>query len=269
MHSPILAFVRLTSFVIFVVSALVVQSVLVLLNLRARFRFPPIIYRGCIAILGVELKTRGQIATARPTLYVANHASYLDILLLGSVINGSFISKAEVAKWPVVGHIAQLTGTVFVQRQARHAKEQRDEIKERLANGERLILFPEGTSGDGNRVLPFKSTLFALAEMNYDHEPLLVQPISVAYTRLDGIPLGRHMRPFFAWHGDMDLAPHAWWLAGLGRLTALVTFHEPVTIDRLKSRKALAEYCHNVIVDGVVGSIYDRPTRQPTAAVTP
>ena len=128
-------------------------------------------------------------------LFAANHISYTDITVLGSVIPGSFIAKAEVANWPFFGWLAKLQRSVFVDRQVRSTATQRDAIGERLAAGDALILFPEGTSGDGNRVLPFKSALFAAAQQGEDCPPVIVQPVSLAYVRLDGMPIGRALSP--------------------------------------------------------------------------
>ena len=111
-----------------------------------------------------------------------------------------------------------------------------------------LILFPEGTSDDGNHILPFKSALLSVAEFRAKGEPLTVQPVSLTYSRVDGVPIGRHLRPFYAWYGDMDLLGHAAGLVGLGRLTVTVSFHPPVTIDEFGSRKALAQHCYERIV---------------------
>src|SRR5262249_58499052 len=137
-------------------------------------------------------------------LFAANHTGYLDIAVLGSVMPGSFVSKAEVASWPLFGWMAKLQRCVFVDRQVRSTAQQRDAIAERLAAGDALILFPEGTSADGNFILPFKSALFSVVYKR--DQPVTVQPVSLTYTRLDGLPIGRMMRPFFAWYGDMDLA---------------------------------------------------------------
>src|SRR5690606_24800765 len=126
-----------------------------------------------------------------------------------------------------------------------------------------LILFPEGTSGDGTFVLPFKSALFSVAERRVGSEPLVVQPVSISYTRLDDVPMGRYLRPYFAWYGDMELPGHIWESLGLGRLTVVVEFHDPVTIESLGSRKALAEHCHAVIEAGVASAIGGRlPPRE-------
>jgi 1-acyl-sn-glycerol-3-phosphate acyltransferase len=129
-----------------------------------------------------------------------------------------------------------------------------------------MILFPEGTSDDGTRVFPFKSALFAVAEMKPRGEPLVVQPVSLTYSRLDGIPIGRHLRPFFAWYGDMDLISHAHQLIGLGRLTATISFHDPITIEEFGSRKELSAYCHTTIARGHADALAGRLQPQVGAA---
>jgi 1-acyl-sn-glycerol-3-phosphate acyltransferase len=213
-------------------------------------------YHGWICrLIGVRLVRRGIYSTHRPTLFVANHTSYLDIEIMGAAVEGSFVAKAEVRRWPVFGWLAKLQGTIFVERADRAgAARQRDEIRRRLDNGDNMILFPEGTSDDGIHLLPFKSTLFAAAE----DERVVVQPISVTYRLLDGIPLGRFYRPFFAWYGDMTMAPHLWKALGMGQLTVVITFHEPVRLKDFGSRKRLAEYCAQVIEAGMAAGLAGR-----------
>ena len=165
------------------------------------------------------------------------------------------VAKAEVGQWPLFGWLAKLQRTIFVDRRCRRSVDQRDEMTERLRAGDDLILFPEGTSNDGNRVLPFKSSLFSVAEKSGQ---VPVQPVSVAYTHLDGVPLGRYLRPLIAWYGDMDLATHLWHAAGLGWVTAVVEFHPPATVEELGSRKALSEYCQRQIAAGVTSALSGR-----------
>jgi len=237
---------------------MVVQAILLSVKSPYARRLPVFYHRTCCAILGIALKRHGKQSTHRPTLYVANHSSYFDITILGAVIEGSFVSKAEVARWPIFGWLAKLQQTVFVERADRAgAARQRDEIRRRLARGDNLILFPEGTSNDSLRLLPFKTTLFSAAE----DEDVLVQPISIVYQFLDGIPLGRFHRPFFAWYGDMAMAPHLWKALGLGRLTVAMLFHEPVQLKELGSRKALAEHCRHEISQGVARVLAGRHDR--------
>ena len=127
------------------------------------------------------------------------------------------------------------------------------------------MLFPEGTSSDGTRVLPFRSALFGVAQLRRDDKPIVVQPVAISYTRLDGIPLGRYWRPLFAWFGDLDLVPHLWQMVCLGETEAVVTFFPPVDIDRLGDRKKLAEYCFRQVSLGRPGGQF-RPLRAAAAS---
>jgi 1-acyl-sn-glycerol-3-phosphate acyltransferase len=245
----------MTAFITLTLLLMPVQAVLILVKSDAARRLPVFYHRWCGRILGIELDCRGVRSAHRPTLFVANHISYLDITVIGGAIEGSFVAKAEVSRWPLFGWLARLQRTIFVERANRAgAARQRDEIRKRLDNGDNLILFPEGTSNDGTHLLPFKSTLFAAAE----DERVLVQPVSVAYRLLDGMPLGRFYRPFFAWYGDMLMLPHLWTFLGFGRLTVVIIFHEPVRLADFASRKALSEHCWRVIGDGLSAALSGR-----------
>jgi 1-acyl-sn-glycerol-3-phosphate acyltransferase len=226
-----------------------VQAVGLLLRRSWVARFPRFYHRRCCRILGFDVRQIGEPVTDGPVLFVSNHISYTDISVLGSLIPGSFIAKHEVAGWPLFGWLAKLQRSVFVDRQVRSTARQRDAIAERLAANDALILFPEGTSNDGNFVLPFKSALFSVV-FNRD-QPITVQPVSLAYTKLDGLPIGRWLRPCFAWYGDMDLGPHLWRLLGLGTVEVVVAFHPPTSVAAFSSRKALAEFCHKQVSHGV------------------
>lgn len=238
-----------------------VQIVAVALSLPLAVRLPVFYHRRCLRLIGMEVVARGKMAAPGPVLFVCNHSSYLDITVLGSLIPGSFVAKREVAGWPLFGLLAKLQRTVFVDRGARRqVAAQRSEIAGRLMRGENLILFPEGTSGDGARVLPFKSALLAVAEEQIRGRFPVVQPVSIAYTRLDGMPMGRALRPFFAWYGDMVLFPHLWKVLGLGIVTVEVGFHDPVTAAQYASRKALSDHCRRVIADGIATALAGRAT---------
>ncbi len=232
-------------------------------------RLPRAYHRICCRILGFRLEVFGTPSDRKPTLFVGNHISYLDILVFGAVVPASFVAKAEVRGWPLFGWLARLQKTVFVDRQVRSTHKQRDAIAERLAEGGSLILFPEGTSGDGNRVLPFKSSLFSVAAFEDAQGPLTVQPVSVAYVKLDGMPMGRGFRPFFAWYGDMEMAPHLWTVLGLGSATIRVEFHAPVTLAEFRSRKALAQHCETVIAQGVAAALSGRRPAESVADPAP
>jgi 1-acyl-sn-glycerol-3-phosphate acyltransferase len=219
--------------------------------------FPRFYHRWCCRILGLRVRRIGRPTKSRPVLFAANHISYLDITVFGSLIAGSFIAKTEVSRWPLFGWLARLQRSVFIDRRVRSTAGQRDSIAGRLAAGEALILFPEGTSSDGNRVLPFKSALFSVADPATTG-PVTVQPVSIAYTRLDGLPIGRRLRPLFAWYGSMSMAPHLWTMVGLGAVEVVVEFHPPTTLGECGSRKALARYCQERVAAGLANAVSGR-----------
>jgi lyso-ornithine lipid O-acyltransferase len=261
MGSPTLRLMRLAAYLAWTVGLLPVQAMGLALRRRWTSTLPVFYHRWCRRILGFRIRVIGTPTAERPVLFAANHVSYTDITILGSMIAGSFIAKAEVADWPFFGWLAKLQRSVFVDRQVRSTAAQRAAISDRLAAGDALILFPEGTSGDGNRVLPFKSALFGAARMGRESRPVIVQPVSLAYTRLDGIPIGRLYRPFFAWYGTVDLAPHLWSMVGLGTVEVVVEFHPPIFLSDCGSRKLLAGYCHARVAGGVASALFGR--RQP------
>jgi 1-acyl-sn-glycerol-3-phosphate acyltransferase len=269
MGSPLLGGLRLVLYLVWTFLLVPVQALAVVWRLPWRHSLPLFYHRICTRILGLEVVVRGTRITKGPVLVVSNHSSYLDITVLGSLIPGSFVAKSEVAGWPLFGMLAKLQRTAFVERKARSTVgRQRDDLRARLEQGDTLILFPEGTSSDGNRTLPFKTALFAVAGLRIGDAPLTVQPVSVTATRLDGIPMGFAFRPFYAWYGDMDLAPHLWRAFKQGRMTVEVEFHPPVTLDAVASRKALAEHCSRVIAQGVDRAITGR-SPVPSASACP
>lgn len=261
---------RLFLYVCLTLPLMPVQALLLLARSPLAERLPRAYHRLASRILGFDTTVIGTPSPLRPTLFVANHTSYVDIEILGGVLDASFVAKSEVKRWPLFGWLARLQRTVFVDRRARTAHQQRDAIVKRLKEGGRLILFPEGTSDDGSRVLPFKSALFAAAHGASLEHPITVQPVSIAYVTLDGMPIGRYYRPFFAWYGDMDMASHLWAMVGLGQVGVTVEFHAPVSAADFPTRKALAEHCWRVVSAGVASAISGRPQPvEATGAVLP
>ncbi len=249
---------RLLVFLAILPPAMAIQFAAQRLNPSFAKSFPMWFHRQVLRLFGFKVQRRGRQSRKSPTLFISNHVSYLDIEVLGSLIKGSFVAKSEVRSWPIFGWLAILQRTVFVERKAQRTGEARDEMSERLEQGDSLILFAEGTSSDGNRVLPFKSALFAVAALKPKGEELTVQPVSIAYSHLDGMPMGRFLRPYFAWYGDMDLASHIWDACGLGKVTVTVEFHRPVTLAELGSRKALASHCQRAVQQGMADALSGR-----------
>lgn len=226
---------------------------------KTGFRSAPMrltVYRGLCKIFGIEVIIHGRPADARPTLIASNHISYLDILAYGAVGELEFVSKAEVADWPVIGFLAKLGNTVFVDRRRSQTQAAKQDMTERLAHDTHaglMVFFPEATSGDGNRLLPFKSALFAVAESLDDGHSVTVQPAAIAYTRLNGLPTGFGWRSFFSWYGDMSLASHAWRFLQLGRTTVEIVFLPPINAEDAPNRKAMAQACERAVRDGFNG----------------
>ena len=264
MISPPVAVFRFLGFVLWTLALL---PPFLVLRQVAKPRIPDytrFYWRGVMAIIGYDVVMRGRPAEdGSPVLYVANHASYLDIIVLGSLLHGYFVAKSEVSGWAGFGFLARISRTVFIERNRGATARERNGLLTRFDLGESLILFPEGTSNDGNQVMPFKSSFFSVAEGEVRGSdgmprPVAVQPVSVAYTRLDGLPITRALRPYLAWYGDMTLAGHLIGALGLGRITVEVEFHPPVTIAEFGSRKVLSAHCHKVISHGLTRMLAGR-----------
>ena len=199
-------------------------------------------HRFALFLMGVRVSVRGALAPGRPLLLLSNHMSWLDIPVLASRTPLSFIAKKEVAGWPVVGWLAKLQRTVFVDRQRRQRTgDVADQVAGRLARGDIIVLFAEGTSSDGNTVLPFRSALIGAAHRAMDGEQsATVQPVAIAYTRVQGLPLGRLHRTKVAWFGDMDLGPHLKAVLSSGAIDVEVVFGPPHELTSRTDRKAVA-----------------------------
>lgn len=211
---------------------------------RLAGRLQMLFHRLLLAVLGIRVHVKGRPASGRPLLLAANHASWIDIPAYGSVMPLSFVAKREVGTWPLIGFFARLQRSVFVDRTRRGATaSQADDIGQRLAAGDVIVLFAEGTTSDGNQVLPFRSALFGAARTALDAagvEAMEVQPVAIAYTRMLGLPLGRGGRSVIAWIGHQDLAPHAAELMAIADFDVSIVFGEPIRFGRDSDRKAVA-----------------------------
>ncbi|MBU6164833.1 MAG: 1-acyl-sn-glycerol-3-phosphate acyltransferase [Alphaproteobacteria bacterium] len=215
------------------------------LTLRNRPYIPWLFHRGLSRSLGLVIHTHGRPAAPGPVLFVANHLSWVDIPVLGARIKASFVAKSEVRGWGPVGWLASFAHTVYVARERRQSTAaQKDELAERLRAGGSIILFPEGTNSDGQSVWPFKSSLFAVVA---DVPGLRIQPVTLAYTRVNGLPVTRRQLPDLAWVGDTELGPHALAFMKLGNVRADIWFHDVLDPADFADRKALARHCHTVI----------------------
>lgn len=222
------------------------------LSRRSRPRLPWLFHRALARSLGIDVVVHGRAARRGGVLFVVNHLSWADIPVLGSRILGAFVAKSEVAGWGPVGFLSTLARTVYVDRERRQATgDARNAIVDRLAVGENVILFPEGTNGDGVAVLPFKSALFAAIEGGGEGAAdFVIQPVTLAYTRLNGMPITRTQLPEVAWLGETALLPHLMAFMSLGKVRAEIAFHAPVRRSDFADRKALARHCQTVVAEG-------------------
>ncbi len=268
-----------------------IQSAMLALPGRGKARFARTYWSAICMLLGMKVRVAGTPAAggARPVVYACNHSSWLDVPVLGGSLLACFVAKDDVGRWPIVGQVARLGRTIFVSRQRGTTGRERDDMRMRLAAGDDLILFPEGTSSDGTRVLPFHSSFFAAAKPSVAHDGLrsasargrpLVQPVSVVYDRLAGLPVGNARRSVFSWYGDMDLASHFWQLAQWRSMRASILLHPPLDPADFPTRKALAQATWDAVaagaallrqnrpVDGLLDGFGARPARWPTQPPT-
>jgi lyso-ornithine lipid O-acyltransferase len=197
-------------------------------------------------ILGVRLEATGR-PMARRGAMVANHTGWIDIFTLNAVQRLYFVSKSEVAQWPGIGWLARATGTVFINRRAQDARLQKEIFEARLRAGHHLCFFPEGTSTDGLRVIPFKSTLFEAFFTHGLNDILAIQPVSCAYFA----PPGK-AASFFGWFGEMNFFEHLVQVAAAPRgARAVVVFHAPIPVAECRDRKELARRCEGAVRAGV------------------
>ena len=219
--------------------------------------------------LGLKVRIEGAPALDRPLLIVSNHVSWVDIVTLGSVLPVSFIAKSEVGGWPVVKWLARLQRSVFIDRTRRTATvASNSAIAARLASGEALVLFAEGTTGDGITVLPFRSALVGAArEASGADQPITIQPVAIVYVGFQGLPIDRCRMAEIAWHGDMDLAPHLVSLIEIGAVDAVVAFGTPIAFGPDADRKQVAALAE-AEVRALVRSVRARGVKNIVIAAT-
>jgi len=239
--------------------SMLVQALLLKSGSRLQASFPMYYHRAVTRMLGIRVHVEGAPPKAGPVLIAANHVSWLDIPVMSTVMPLSFVAKSDVAAWPFFGWLAKLQRSVFIDRTRRvRAMHQKAEIEKRLSAGDVLVLFAEGTSSDGNRVLPFRSALLSAAGADGQDGGPPVYPVSIAYTHRWGLPMGVQGRPEYAWYGDMELLPHLWNVFKRGPIDVTVCFHPPETVGSAGGRKALAELCRQRVRGGLAEALTGR-----------
>jgi len=202
-------------------------------------------------VLGGQIKLHGDICEKKPTLFIANHISFLDILVLGYLLpNASFVSKSAVGKWPIVGSLAKMHGSIFVKRRRSSVKGELNILQAALKEKKRLILFPEGTSYDGTHVKPINSSFFNFHGIG----SITIQPLTISYTHFHGLPVGRRNRWLYGWFGDVGLLDQIKYIVKHSPFRATINFHPTFEVDNI-CRKSIARHCEKILAAGLEKTI--------------
>lgn len=236
---------KLVMIILLVASAAPFQALFRLCHLKIAHILPVLVHRAATVIMGIRVEIRGEPPRQLPTLVVSNHVSWLDIVIISSVQPFSFIAKSEIEKWPVFGVLAKLQNSIFIDRQRRTATAKANHaIAERLKNGDAIVLFAEGTTGDGTRLEPFRSSLIGAAHTMFKQDPemanqvsVAIKPLAISYTKRNGLPITRRDRPQIAWYGDMELAPHLWAFLKSGTLDVTLSWGDAIPLLATTDRK--------------------------------
>lgn len=250
------ATIRILLFLVHCAIWIPVQAIILLVTRGPASLVLPLYWHKALrALFGIRVTVIGAPARDGQTLFAANHLSYLDITTLSGIIPVSFIAKAEVARWPLFGTLARLQQTAFTSRSRTQAGQDRAALEWMVGSGKSLILFAEGTSSDGSRILPFKSAFFSIAQPETG-PALNVQPVTIRLRAVDGQPAdSQDIRDLYAWHGDMVMAPHLLRFAGLRGADLEVIFHPALSGGAFEGRKQLARQAENAVRHGLLSGM--------------
>jgi 1-acyl-sn-glycerol-3-phosphate acyltransferase len=249
------------------------QLIGIAFGLRLQRTVPQLYHRVFCAMVGVRIREVGQRSRQAAVLILSNHVSWLDICVITALAPVVFIAKSEVARWPVFGWLAKLQRTIFIERERRQKTgAATQEIAGRLLGGDAVVLFAEGTSSEGTRILPFRSALIgavhhALADSSH-HTAITVQPLSLAYVGFRGLPMGRALRERVAWYGDADLIPHFIGVLSAGAIDVTVTWGDAAACNISADRKQIARDAETAVRRMTAAALRSAPPGQPSAAPT-
>lgn len=225
-------------------------------------------YRLLRRLLRINITIAGQRITGRPVLLVSNHVSWVDIVVLASIAPMVFVAKKEVASWPLIGAAAKAQKVIFVDRTRRQqTPDTMREIATRLSEGHPVVLFAEGTSSDGNRVLSFRSALVGAIESachDAAQGEVTLQPMSICYNAFQGMPMGRIKRPVVAWYGDLDFFPHFAEFLAIGVVDVTVSFGAPIAATAGDDRKDVTRRLEGTVRNMMASALRGRPIGMTT-----
>lgn len=231
-------------------------------NLGISRKIPMLWHKIATKLVGLNIRVSGKIPSTRPMMIVSNHISWMDIPVLGSIMELSFIAKSEVNEMPGANLLSRLQRTIYVVRdEKRKAGQQAQEITQRMLDGDAVVLFGEGTTHDGNRIGTFKSALLGAAQFALKEEAVenvLIQPVSIAYTKLHGMPMGRYTRAKAAWYGDMTLGSHAVNIIMQSAWDVEVIFGEPIVFDEHSNRRHVTKEIQSQVRNNFLNTLHVR-----------
>jgi 1-acyl-sn-glycerol-3-phosphate acyltransferase len=247
------------------------QLIGIAFGLRLQRTVPQLYHRVFCAMVGVRIREVGQRSRQAPVLILSNHVSWLDVCVITALAPVVFIAKSEVARWPVFGWLAKLQRTIFIERERRQKTgAATQEIAGRLLGGDAVVLFAEGTSGEGTRILPFRSALIGAVHRalgcSTHHTAITVQPLSLAYVGFRGLPMGRALRERVAWYGDADLIPHFFGVLAAGAVDVTVTWGDAAAYDIGADRKQIARDAEKAVRRMTAAALRAAPPDQLSAA---
>lgn len=256
----LIAAAKIALFALWCFAVVPLQCILLLIHRgKAAYILPYFWHKGVCLIFNIKVHVHGTPKTDQQVLYVSNHLSYLDIPVIGTVLKASFVAKKDVSSWPVFGFLSKLQQTAFIERSRGAAVKERNALDSMIADGKSLIIFPEGTSTNGDSVLPFKSSLFALA-LKDSEKPILIQPFSLKMDTVDKQkPDASNIVDIYSWHRDMttELPAHLWRFAKSKGAVISLHFHPVISSESYTDRKKLALACQET-----VSSIYSKFEKQ-------
>lgn len=240
---------RLIIFLFSAIFTIAYQSTVMLFSKGpAALVYPRAYHDFCRKLLGIKIIVEGEIERGKNIVYVGNHISYLDVQVLGSLLNASFIAKKEVESWPLFGILGKMGRTLYISRATADAAQATQMLADRLEEGLPLIVFAEGTSTNGMQVLPFKSSFFEI----FLNKEIKIQPFTISVLEVDGHKADSSiLRDQYTWHGDMTLGPHLWNFAKSKGAIVKVTFQKPILSSSFDNRKTLSTACYNGVVKGL------------------
>jgi len=244
----IMAMAKLCAFLVGTIILVLIHTIWYILTRRLDVTM--VFHKWCCFVFNIKIKVVGENAHRKnsPVIYLCNHVSYLDIIVLGSFIDGCFVAKSEVAGWPGFGFLAKLQKTIFIKRERSALLQSRQSIADAMDKDHDIILFPEGTSTDGWDVLQFRAGLLGIffpdeKELGGDHaviDDALVQPIAIKHTKINGEAVTKTTRDLYAWYGDMELAPHLWAFAHARSCEVEIHMLDPLSTNDFVHRNDIA-----------------------------